>query len=95
MPTKCVFLLLKRLFYGVTIKEQSDAHFYKSNVSVSYDSFFTATSEISQINAQNLASMKALQNYCNVENKFVQRKRNDDYPQDFAAKIQKYDSINL
>lgn len=89
MPTKCVLMLLKRLYYGVNHKESNEANTYTSNITVNYDLQFTATSNISKIDAQNLAALEALQTLCQVENKFVRNKRNDNYPQNFAENIQK------
>lgn len=92
-PVKCVFLLLKRLFYGVDHTESSDinTNTFTSNVCVSYDFEFSYTSTLSQIDAKNHSSLKALQRLCEIENKFVQRIRNDIFPPNFAAEIQKYD----
>ncbi|XP_055314184.1 double-stranded RNA-specific editase Adar-like [Sitodiplosis mosellana] len=90
-PVKCVFLLLKRLFYGVTLSESCDsnANSYRSNVTVNYGVTFSATSKTSLNHARDLASVRALQSLCVIENQFVQQKRNDHFPSNFANEIQK------
>lgn len=96
LPAKCVFLLLKRLFYGVTLSESCDSNTntYTSNVAVNYGVTFTSTSKISPNHARDLASIRAIQNLCIIENKFVQQKRNDHFPMNFADEIQRYGLID-
>lgn len=91
MPTKCIFLLLKRLFYGVTIDEDFDtnANTYTNHVSVSYEFKFSSLPQTSQIGAKNAASGKALKSLCEIQNHFVQRKQNYIFPSNFAEEIQK------
>lgn len=92
MPVKCVFLLLQRLFYGVTSTEtiEPGTNTIKSDISVSYDNAFSATSQRSKVYTRNLAAINALQDLCEIDNKFVKRQRNDVFPPNFAGEIQKY-----
>lgn len=80
------------MFFGVSLDESvdEDTKTFTSNVCVSYDFKFAHTSKLSQIDAKNHASLDALQQLCGIENKFVQRKRNDNFPSNFASEIQKY-----
>lgn len=89
---KCVFLLLQRLFYGVTSIETTDTdkNTCASNLTVCCDIEFSATSQLSKVYTRNLAAIKALQQLCDAENKFVERKRNDNFPSNFANEIYKY-----
>lgn len=94
LPAKSVFLLLKRLFYGVSLDENSDSISYTSIVTVNNGLTFVSTSRTSQYHARNLASIQALGHLCAVENRFsnrfLQPKHNDRFPLDFADEIQKY-----
>lgn len=94
-PVKCVFLLLNQVFFGVSKDDTHDTttKTFKCNVCVSYDFRFSYDSKISEIDAQNHASLKALQDLCDIENKFVQRERNQNFPANFADIIQKYEFI--
>lgn len=89
-----MFLLLKRLFYGVSLDENSDLICYRSNVTVNNGLTFVSTSATSQNHARNLASIQALRHLCAVENRFsnrfLQPKHNDQFPMDFADEIQRY-----
>lgn len=90
---KCVYLLLKQLFFGVDFTENvidTDMKKFMSKVCVSYRDEFPYTSSLSKIDAKNHASLNALRQLCEIENKFVQRIRNDDYPPNFASAIQEY-----
>lgn len=89
-PTKCVWLLLKRLFFGVTLTEskEENANTFSSKVCVSYEFNFTSPAQRSQALARNVACAKALRSLCDVENKFVQRKEKPTFPSNFASKVQ-------
>lgn len=90
LPKKCVYSLLHRMFYGVNVDEDYDAiaNAYTSRVSVSYDYTFTAVSQLSRTHARNTTSIKALDSLCKVTNQFTQRKRNYNFPPNFANRIQ-------
>lgn len=89
-PVKCVFPLLQRLFFGVTCTEDTDldTRTFKSDISVSYEYEFSSTGMRSQLHTRNLASLKALQSLCEIENKFVQRKPHLVFPKNFADEMQ-------
>lgn len=89
LPAKCVFLLLKRLFYGVSLDENNDSNSYTSNVTVNNGLTFTSTSQTSKYHARNSASIQALGNLCAVENRFLQLKHNDQFPLNFPDDIRK------
>lgn len=91
-PTKCVYWLLHRLFYSVENTESIDenAKTFTSKISVSYNAVtFQQTSDLSKIDAKNHASLKALQQLCDVENKLVREIWNDTFPSTFAQDVQK------
>lgn len=89
---KCVFLLLNQVFFGVSKADRYDTtkSTFECNVCVSYDFNFLHGSKVSEMDAQNRASLKALQNLCEIENKFVQRERNRAFSASFADRIQRY-----
>lgn len=91
-PKKCIFLLLNRIFFGVSKKNSIDAptKTFTSDVCVSFDFHFSYTSKVSETDALNYASLNALQCLCDIENGFIQRKRNSIYPTNFAHDIQRY-----
>lgn len=97
VPVKCVFLLLKRLFFGVTSTETTEpgTNTTKSDVSVSYDNEFSATSQGSEVYTRNLAAINALHDLCEIDNKFVKRQRNDVFPLNFAGEIVKYVELKI
>lgn len=88
LPLKCVYLLLQRLFYGVTCAETNKD---TAKVTVCCDKDFSATSQYSYIHNRNLAAIEALQDLCVVENHFVERKKSADFPPNFATEIQRYE----
>lgn len=90
-PAKCVFWLLHRLFYNVQNTETIDnnAKAFTSTICVSYNTTSQHTSKLSKIDAKNQASIKALQQLCDVENKLVREIWNDTFPANFAEDVQK------
>lgn len=90
-PRKCVYWLLHRLFYSVENTESIDdnAKKFTSEICVSYNAVtFQHTSELSKIDAKNHASLKALQQLCDVENRLVREIWNDAFPSNFAQDVQ-------
>lgn len=91
-PVKCVYWLLHRLFYSVEIAESidEDAKSFTSKICVSYNAVaFEHTSKLSKIDAKNHASLKALQQLCDIENKLVREIWSDRFPLDFAQEVQR------
>lgn len=90
-PTKCIYWLLKRLFFSVENTETIDenAKTFTSKINVSYTTAFQHTSKLSKIDAKNFASLKALQQLCDVENKLIRQIWNDSFPSNFAQDVQK------
>lgn len=90
IPVKCVFLLLQRLFYGVSNSETNDKTTFSSKIIVNHKYEFSVKTLLSQIEAKNAASRKAVNQLCEVENKYNQHKQIDIFPDGFASSIQKY-----
>lgn len=90
-PTKCVHWLLKRLFFAVENTETADenAKAFTSKICVSYNTSSQYTSKLSKIDAKNHASLRALQQLCDVENKLVRQIWNDLFPSNFAQDVQR------
>lgn len=89
MPVKCVSQLLQRLFFGVSINEQTNGNAYSCKITVNNKHEFENRNKLSQMEAKNAASRKAVQQLCEVENKFIQPEI-DDFPSGFASDILRY-----
>lgn len=90
-PAKCIYWLLQRLFYSVENTESIDenAKKFTSEICVSYNTTCEYKSELSKIDAKNHASLKVLQQLCEVENQLVQQIWNEKFPNDFAHEVQR------
>lgn len=68
MPKKCIHLLLKRLFYGVSIAtEKNSDETFQSQVTVNHKYCFLAKGQSSKVQAVNYASRNALTQLCEIE----------------------------
>lgn len=90
IPTKSVYALLKLLFMGVTVMDEEMSGNHTSTINVSYRHDFVSTSQLSALDAQNLAARKAIKALCDIENKFTQHKHNDELPRGFGQHVEKY-----
>lgn len=87
-PEKCTYLLLPRLFYGISIDETENEKDFSCKMIVNYSHCFAVEHQISPIQAKNAVSRKVLQKLCTIENIFVQQQRFDQFPAEFSKSVQ-------
>lgn len=90
IPAKCTYALLKLLFMGVATSNEHANGSHTCTINVSYRYDFVSTSGLSAMEAQNSAARKAIRAMCGIENKFMQRKQNDELPPEFGQHVETY-----
>lgn len=88
IPTKAAYALLDFLFFGVEANDEAEKDIYTSSVGVSYKYIFKSKHS-SAIDARNLSAREAIASLCEIEDKFTQRKNNEQLPDGFAELVQR------
>lgn len=81
--------MLSQLFFNVQVQiKDLGKNIFTSSI-YAHDSYYSSSTRLSKIQANNAAAQSALTSLCNIENRFIHKRRYDKFNDGFGIDIEK------